>query len=50
MDEDLFEADADLDLWKNRNYSVLPVMLSKMPEFCRIVKIEPRNIDFIIKK
>ncbi|MDB5109129.1 MAG: YbbR-like protein [Mucilaginibacter sp.] len=50
MDEDLFEAVADLNMWKKYSYSVLPVMLTKLPEFCRIVKIEPKNIDFIIKK
>jgi len=50
MDGDLFEADADLDMWKKYNYSTLPVMLTKLPEFCKVVKIEPRNIDFIIKK
>ena len=50
MDDDLFEADADLSLWKDHGYSALPVMLTKIPEFCKVVKIEPKNIDFIIKK
>jgi YbbR domain-containing protein len=49
-DEDFFEATADLDLWRLRGYKSLPVVISKMPAYCRIVKIEPRNIDFIIKK
>jgi len=50
IDEDLFEAEADLDMWKKHSYTVLPVMLTKLPEFCKVVKIEPKNIDFIIKK
>jgi hypothetical protein len=50
IDEDFFEATADLDLWRQHGYKVLPVVLSKIPEYCRIVKIEPQNIDFIIKK
>ena len=50
MDEDLFEAVADLDLWRYKSYSTLPVKLIRVPPFCRIVKIEPANIDFIIKK
>ena len=50
MDDDLFEANADLDLWKKNHYSALPVFLSKMPEFCRVVKVEPKNIDFYIKQ
>jgi len=50
IDEDFFEANADLDLWRLHGYKVLPVVLSKVPEYCRVVKIEPQNIDFIIKK
>lgn len=50
MDEDFFEASADLDLWRERGYSTLPVKLSRVPAFCKIVKIEPQNIDFIIRK
>ncbi|MGN6640369.1 MAG: CdaR family protein [Mucilaginibacter sp.] len=50
MDEDFFEASADLDLWRERGYNTLPVKLSRVPAFCKIVKIEPQNIDFIIRK
>lgn len=50
MDEDFFEAAADLDLWRERNYSTLPVILTRFPAYCKIVKIEPQNIDFIIRK
>jgi len=50
MDEDLFEASADLNLWQNSGYSSLPVKLSRRPAYCKIVKIEPQNIDFIVRK
>lgn len=50
MDEDLFEATADLNLWKDRGYTSLPVKLSRRPDYCKIVKIEPQNIDFIVRK
>ncbi|HTI57973.1 CdaR family protein [Mucilaginibacter sp.] len=50
MDEDFFEAAADLDLWHNRGYSTLPVKLTRYPPYCKIVKIEPQNVDFIIRK
>lgn len=50
MTEDLFEATADLDLWRDHGYSSLPVKLTRFPPFCKIVKISPANIDFIIKK
>jgi YbbR domain-containing protein len=50
IDEDFFEATADLDLWRLHGYKELPVVVSKIPAYCRIVKVEPQNIDFIIKK
>lgn len=49
-DEDLFEVSADLNLWRNNNYSSLPVKLTRSPLYSRIVRIDPQNIDFIIKK
>lgn len=48
--EDFFEANADLDLWRKRGYKALPVVIFKAPAFTKIVKVEPQNIDFIIRK
>lgn len=50
IDEDFFEAVADLNLWSQRNYTVLPVQLTRFPAYCKIIKIQPQNIDFIVKK
>jgi hypothetical protein len=50
IDEDFFEATADLDLWRLHGYKVLPIVVSKVPAYCKVVKTVPRNIDFIIKK
>lgn len=49
-DENYFEAEADLDLWKNNGYNILPVKLTRIPPFCRVINIQPQNIDFIVKK
>lgn len=49
-DENFFEADADLDLWKNQSYTTLPVKLIRVPAFCKVISIDPPNIDFIVKK
>ncbi|QKJ30569.1 YbbR-like domain-containing protein [Mucilaginibacter mali] len=49
-DEGLFEATANLDLWRKKGYTTLPVNLTQVPPHCKIVSIEPRNIDFIVKK
>lgn len=50
IDEDFFEATANMDLWRNNGYHTLPVILNRMPGFCKIVSVVPRNIDFIVKK
>ncbi len=49
-DDDFFEATADLSLWRDHGYNTLPVKLTRFPAYCKIVKIEPQNIDFIIRK
>lgn len=50
LSEDDFEAVADLELWRHSGYSVLPVRVTRMPSYSKVVKIVPQNIDFIIKK
>jgi YbbR domain-containing protein len=49
-DENFFEAEADLSLWKNKGYNTLPVKLTRVPPFCKVISVEPQNIDFIVKK
>jgi YbbR domain-containing protein len=49
LDENFFEATVDLKLWEE-GYTVLPVSITRMPAYCKIVKITPRNIDFLVKK
>jgi YbbR domain-containing protein len=48
--EDDFEAVADLDMWRKNGYSRLPVKVTRMPSYNKVVKVEPQNVDFIIKK
>lgn len=48
--DDLFEAQVDLNLWRVYGYSALPVKITRVPAFCKVVNIQPRNVDFIVKK
>lgn len=50
VDEELFEAQADLNLWRSYGISTLPVKVIRMPAFCKLVSVEPSNVDFIVKK
>lgn len=45
-----FEVIVDLNNWKEKGYKQLPAKISRFPEYCKLVKIEPQNIDFIIQK
>ena len=50
IDRDYFEATVDLDSWTQRSYKQLPVILTRFPAFCKLVRIEPQAVDFIIPK
>ncbi|MDB5013442.1 MAG: hypothetical protein JWQ25_1644 [Daejeonella sp.] len=50
VDKKAFNAFVDLDNWRNDGYKQLPVTLKSYPEFCKLIKIEPQFVDFIIKK
>ena len=50
IDEHYFEAVADLSDWEKFGYQKLPVKLLRKPAFCKIVRIEPQDVDFIVRK
>ena len=45
-----FEALVDVSQWETSQVTSLPVMLTKIPEFVKVVKIEPQNVDFFVRK
>ncbi|GGH13862.1 hypothetical protein FAZ19_08025 [Sphingobacterium alkalisoli] len=45
-----FEAVVDLDSWGEHGVTSLPVILTQIPDFCKIIKIEPQNVDFFVRK
>ncbi len=50
INPELFEAQVDLSYWQKYGYSTLPVKIIRVPDFCKVVRVEPRNINFIVKK
>ncbi|MGV8878844.1 MAG: YbbR-like domain-containing protein [Sphingobacteriaceae bacterium] len=50
INENFFEAVADLNQWREHGYRYFPVQLVRVPPFCKVVKVEPENVDFIIRK
>ncbi len=50
IDRSSFDVNVNLDNWKEKGYKQLPVRINKYPEHSKLLKIEPQNIDFIIRK
>lgn len=50
IDENFFEATVDFKLWEQGGYTVLPVTINRLPAYCKVINIEPRNVDFYVKK
>lgn len=48
--EDFVEAYIDINEWKRWGHEQFNVNISRFPEFCKLVNIAPRKINFIIEK
>lgn len=45
-----FEAAVDLENWEDHQVQYLPVLITKKPDYCKVLAIEPQNIDFFVRK
>lgn len=50
INESFIDAVVDMDEWKLRKHSQLRVKINRFPDYCKLVKIVPEKIDFIIEK
>ncbi|MNV84457.1 hypothetical protein D3C71_1783310 [compost metagenome] len=50
INEEFIEAVVDMNEWKIFEHDELTVKLTRFPDYCRLVKIQPAKIDFIIEK
>lgn len=50
IERNSFEASVNLANWAEKGYPQLPVKLSRFPDYCKIIRIEPQAIDFLILK
>lgn len=48
--EDQFEATVDLKKWEENGYKELPVNVSRHPQFSKLVRVKPQQVNFIINK
>lgn len=49
-DDEVLKAAVDLNEWKVLGHKKLSVKISKLPEFSKLVSINPSSVDFIIEK
>jgi len=45
-----FEAIVDIENWEKNKVQNLPVILTKVPEHCHVISIEPQNVDFFVRR
>lgn len=50
VDEDFIEAVVDANDWRILGHDKLTVRIKRFPNYCKLLKIFPSNVDFIIEK
>jgi YbbR domain-containing protein len=50
VNEEFVEASVDISEWKFQKHEQLTVKLTRFPDYCKLVKVAPEKVDFIIDK
>lgn len=50
VNEDFVEASVDLNEWRLKSHDQLTVKLTRFPDYCKLIRLSPDKIDFIIDK
>ncbi|WP_026898747.1 CdaR family protein [Daejeonella oryzae] len=50
IDRTSFDVHVNLDKWKEKGVTQLPVQISRFPDNSKILSVEPQEVDFIIRK
>lgn len=45
-----FEAVVNMDDWVEDGIKNLPVIITQKPDYCKLVAVEPQNVDFFVRK
>lgn len=45
-----FEAVINMDDWVEDGVRNLPVIITQKPDYCKLVKVEPQNVDFFVRR
>lgn len=50
IDEDFINASVDVQEWQNFGHTQFTVKIVQFPEYCKLVKVVPAKVDFLIEK
>lgn len=50
VDEDFIDAVVDVNEWKKLGHAKLTVKILRFPAYCKLIKVVPNNVDFIVEK
>ncbi|WP_345232189.1 hypothetical protein [Olivibacter ginsenosidimutans] len=50
LDRDMFEAVINLNDWRSLSIQQLPIIITKQPDFVKVIKVEPQNVEFLLWK
>jgi hypothetical protein len=50
VDEDFIDAVVDVNEWKQLGHHQFRVKIARFPDYCKLVKIVPHKINFIVEK
>ncbi|MBE8712446.1 YbbR-like domain-containing protein [Sphingobacterium hungaricum] len=45
-----FEAVVDMNSWEENHVKSLPVLITRSPEFVKVISVDPANVDFLVRK
>lgn len=50
IDEDFIEAAVDVNEWKQLGHAKLTVLIKRFPTYCKLIKVVPDKVNFIVEK
>lgn len=45
-----FEAVVNMENWVGEGVKELPVLITQKPDYCQLIKVEPQNVNFFVRK
>lgn len=50
VDANFITAVVDVDEWRNLNHKQFTVKITEFPDYCKLVSVSPKKVDFVVEK